>query len=71
MTRVLSCNGLRPMTSLKPSSPDRSSTKIGGGSTWTSVDAATQNLHLERHFCNPVKLRKGLSRESISVKLVF
>jgi hypothetical protein len=59
------------MTSLGPSAPDRSLTKIARGSTWASIGVAAQDLHLKRHSRHPVRLRKGLAHESISVKFVF
>jgi hypothetical protein len=69
--RVISCYGLCPMMSLGPSAPDRSPTKIARGSTWASVGIAAQDLRLECHSHRPIRLRKGLARESISAKLIY
>jgi hypothetical protein len=70
-TRVLACCGLRLMTSLGPSAPYRSLMKIARGSTCVSIGVAAQDLHLERHSHRPIRLRKGLAHESISVNLIF
>jgi hypothetical protein len=66
-THVLSCYGLRLAMSLGPSAPYHSPTKIVRGSTWASIGVAAQDVYLERHSRRPVRLRKGLVHESISV----
>jgi hypothetical protein len=70
-TSVNSCHGLHPATSPRPLAPDRFLTKVVKGSSWASVEVASLDLRLECHFYCPVRLRKGFSRESISVKLIF
>jgi hypothetical protein len=41
------------------------------GLTWTSVDAAAQDLNRERRSRHPIRLRKSLAHKSVSVELVF
>jgi hypothetical protein len=71
VTCVHSCHGLGPTMSPGPSAPVRFPMKIVKGSTWASISVATLDLRLERRLHHPVRLRRGLVHELISVKLIF
>jgi hypothetical protein len=56
VTHVLSCPGLRPMTLLGPSTPDRHPMKKAEGWSWASIDMAAHDLHRERRSRRPIRL---------------